>query len=132
MAEQQKNIDIIDVSCPHCGQTYELEANSIGSEAECGACGTVFVVSAPQENKVIKDTSKKTSAPQKTAKDSSLKMPTPKKKVSRPMPDAMVKKTAGKPNAVDAVPDVTVKMSADELNAVGAMPDATLKITPTQ
>ena len=35
--------------CPKCGQSYEVEASSIGQPAQCSKCGETFTISAPSE-----------------------------------------------------------------------------------
>ena len=37
------------ISCPHCGQHYEIEDSAQGVEVTCEKCGNTFAVSAPAE-----------------------------------------------------------------------------------
>ena len=39
----------IQTICPHCGATYEVDAEYIGETATCGTCGDDFVVKVSQE-----------------------------------------------------------------------------------
>ena len=34
------------ISCPHCGQSYDIDRTSIGKEADCTSCGNHFVIQA--------------------------------------------------------------------------------------
>ena len=34
------------ISCPHCGQSYDIDRTSIGKEADCTSCGNHFVIEA--------------------------------------------------------------------------------------
>jgi predicted Zn finger-like uncharacterized protein len=37
----------INFPCPHCGQTYKLNDNQVGTKGRCAKCQKVFVVSVP-------------------------------------------------------------------------------------
>ena len=49
----------IQAICPHCGATYEVDADYLGEAATCGTCDKAFVVKATYERAIVTSGKKK-------------------------------------------------------------------------
>ena len=39
------------ISCPHCGQHFEVDKGFAGRSVECSSCGREFTITAPEPTK---------------------------------------------------------------------------------